>query len=390
MVARPRPLLLLCIVYLGFVSLGLPDGALGVAWPQAHIELRAPVGLAGAIMIVLTLLSAVSGFASGRLIARFTTGPVALACAICTGCALIVIARAHSVAWLFAAAIPLGLGAGAADASLNGYVARHYSGRHMNWLHACWGIGATCGPLVMAEAVDQPAGWRAGYLALGVAQLSLALIFAASLRLWRAVPERSAWAAEGNQSDRAPTTAADSFAGWLSAGIFALYVAVEVTVGLWASSILVLSRGFSRETAGLCAAAYYGAITVGRIGAGAVVDRVGARRSVAIGIAAALGGTVLFALGGRAPASAAAALMLVGLGFAPIYPCLMHEVPRRFAPGAVQTVIGRQSGAAYIGGAFLPAVSGWVAQASLTAIPWVVMAGILSLAIAVRKLNRLT
>ncbi len=383
---------LLVIIYLGYTSLGLPDGTLGVAWPPLHSELGLPIGMAGTIVIVATLLTGLSGFSSGRIIARWKTGPVVLVSCVLTGGALMLISQAQGLAWLLVAAVPLGLGAGAVDAGLNGYVARHYSGRHMNWLHACWGIGATGGPLIMAAALaGGNGGWRHGYLAIGSVQLSLAAIFLLTLGWWSRVPERTAAAAaaEYHGEGRIPTLGANSSAGWLSATIFAVYVAVEMTAGVWAGSILVVARGFSQETAGVCTAAYYAAITGGRILVGFVVERFGNRRSIVAGMLFALAGAVLFAFAGT-PLVAGGALVLLGLGFAPVYPCLMHEVPRRFAPEAVQTVIGRQSGAASLGAAFLPAVAGWQAGWSLESVAWTVIAGVLVLAGCIRKLDRMT
>lgn len=395
--------LLLLIIYLGFISLGLPDGTLGVAWPRMHRDLGLPIGLAGTMLLIVTLLAAISGFSSGRIIRRFHTGPVMLVSCALTGGALMIVAHAQNLTWLIAAAAPLGFGAGAVDAGLNGFVARHYTGRHMNWLHACWGIGATCGPLVVAGALDSSAGWRGGYFTLASVQLGLAVLFFFTLRLWDSVPETSPAAATSSstatatsatdspaaRATRQPTLTAHSFAGWLSAAIFAIYVAVEGTAGLWAASILVESRHVPAATAGLCGAAYYGSITGGRILVGFIVDRVGNRRLVQLGVALAFLGAVGFAFAPTAPL-AAAALITLGLGFAPVYPGLMHEVPRRFAPEAVQTVIGRQSGASYIGGALLPALAGAVAQSSLEAICWIVLAGTVLLAAAIRRLDRLT
>lgn len=382
--------LLLPVIYLGYISLGLPDGTLGVAWPQAHASLDAKIGMAGPLLLFVTLLAAISGFSSGRVIRRFSTGRVVLISCVLTASGLLLISQAPSFAWLLLAALPLGFGAGAVDAGLNGYVARHYTGRHMNWLHACWGIGATCGPLVMAAALRQPDGWRLGYQVLGSTQLGLALMFLLTLQLWSLVPERTvAASAENVPESRRPTLGANSSAGWLSAGIFALYVAIEGTAGLWASSILVESRGLDPSVAGLCTSAYYGSITTGRIAVGFVVDRWGNRRLIALGTALAVVGAGLFAVA-NSPALAAISLVLLGLGFAPVYPCMMHEVPRRFAPAAVQTVIGRQSGASYIGGALLPAIAGYLAQVSLESICWVVAAGALLLILAVHRLNRMT
>jgi len=214
-------------------------------------------------------------------------------------------------------------------------------------------------------------------------------VFLATLRLWRAVPERAVAASAVNLPVSSATMPANSPAGWLSAAIFTVYVAAEATAGVWAVSILVVSRGVNQETAGLCAAAFYGAITVGRVGVGFLSDRWSNRKAVSTGIALALVGALLFAL---APSTflAATALVLLGTGLAPVYPGLMHEVPRRFAADAVQVVIGRQSGAAYIGAAVLPAASGALAQYSLESIAWVVVLGVLLLLAAVHRLNRLT
>ncbi|PTY08334.1 MFS transporter [Opitutaceae bacterium EW11] len=382
--------LLLIVIYLGYISLGLPDGTFGVAWPQMYRSLQLPIGLAGTIMVVGTLLAAVSGFSSGRVVARFKTGPVVLTSCVMTGSGLLILGNAQNLAWLCAAAVPLGFGAGAVDAALNGYVARHYTGRHMNWLHACWGIGATCGPLAMAYALGTRFGWRGGYYLLSSTQLSLAVVFLLTLGLWKAVPERTPEQHAAHVGGVVPTTPANSAAGWLSVATFAIYVAVEATMGLWASSIMVVSRGIPKETAGFCTASYYASITLGRILVGIVVDRWGNRRLIALGSAVAVLGALLFATVGTTPFLAALSLVLLGLGFAPVYPCSMHEVPRRFAPEAVQVVIGRQSGAANLGGAFLPAAAGALAGWSLEAIAWTVLGGIGLLIAAIRRLNRLT
>lgn len=379
--------LLLIVVYLGFISLGLPDGTLGVAWPRMRDSLGLPIGLAGPLVLVITLLSGLSGFNSGRIVGRFGTGPVVLISCLATGGALVVISQAQGLFWLFLAGIPLGLGAGAVDAGLNGFVARHYSGRHMNWLHACWGIGATAGPLLMAYTLAGALGWRGGYAIIGFGQLGLALVFLLTLGLWRTVPMRHD--ADAPHVRNPPTTTANSTAGWLSAAIYALYVAVEGSVGLWAGSILVESRGFTPSDAGQCVTGYYGAITVGRILVGFVVEHWSNRRLVLGGAAVALVGTIVFAVATTTPLIVIG-LVLIGLGCAPVYPGLMHEVPRRFAPDAVQTIIGRQSGGAYLGAAATPPLAGLLAQYSLESIAWGVIAGTAMLIATILWLDRLT
>ncbi|HQF38428.1 MAG TPA: MFS transporter [Opitutaceae bacterium] len=389
--SRRAALFLLPLIYAGYISLGLPDGTLGVAWPKIHVDLAQPLKAAGWIMVVGTLLSAVASFSSGPILRRFTTGPVVLASCLLTGGAIVLMSQAPRFAWLVAAAIPLGLGAGAVDAALNGYVARHYTGRHMNWLHACWGIGATTGPLLITQFLATSHGWRGGYLLIGSLQLGLAAIFLFTLRLWTEGPAaRPAPAADSAAPPAAPLHPAHSEAGWLSALLFMLYVAAEGSTGLWATSILVVGRGIPQAEAGVCAALFYAAITGGRIATGFVVDRWGNRRLVTGGALLALVGILLFSQAGSAP-FAAAALILTGIGMAPIFPGLMHEVPRRFQPDAVFTIIGRQSGAACIGAALFPAAAGWLGDAvSLDAVVWAVALGVVLLVLGIRRLDRIS
>jgi MFS family permease len=387
---KARARFLLPVIYLGYVSLGLPDGSFGVAWPEIYPELHLPLGLAGTILTLGTLFTAVSGFSSGWIIARWRTGPVVMVSCLLTSTGLLLISRAQNAAWLYVAALPLGFGAGAVDAGLNGFVARHYSGRHMNWLHACWGVGATTGPLFIGYAIGSGHSWRSGYLAIGLVQLGLVALFLATLGWWQDVPVKPAEKDAEGRAAIVPSMPANSPAGWLSALIFSLYVAVEMTTGLWAGTIMVASRGFSPETAAVCTAGFYAAITGGRILVGFVVDRWGNRQLIGWGTTLALVGAAWFAFAAPAPGWAAVALVLTGLGLAPVYPCLMHEVPRRFAPEAVQVVIGRQSGAASLGAAALPALAGGLAEYSLPAVPALVLGVLAGLILCIRWLNRLT
>ena len=264
----------------------------------------------------------------------------------------------------------------------------------MNWLHACWGIGATAGPLLMGYALGTPHGWRLGYLLLGSLQVTLAALFALTLPLWKRAPQQPAPAtdtadAAPSRGTRTPTLGANSFAGWLSPGLFAVIVAVETTAALWAGSILVVGRGFDAKMAAWCGAALFGAMTTGRILAGFVAERWGNRRLVALGLAIAAVGAAAFAWG-ELPWLNVLALVTLGLGMAPLYPCLMHEVPRRFAPDAAQTVIGRQSGAAYLGAAALPTAAGALAADHITLIPWLLVGGLALGMIGIRRLNQMT
>ena len=382
-----KALVLLLLIYLSYVSLGLPDGAFGVAWPAIYPDSRLPIGTAGTLTLIGTVVSALAAFNSGWIIGRLGTGRTVAASCVVTGSALLLMSQTAGYAGLLGVWMLLSIGAGAVDSGLNGFVARHYSGRHMNWLHACWGLGATLGPLLMGLALAGVVGWRGGYVALGSIQAGLAIVLLLTLRLWASAPERPVDGSgiEGNAT--LPTRGANSTEGFLSALIFALYVGAEATAGVWAATVLVVDRSISKPVAGVCAACFYGAIMLGRLLTGAVVERTGNRRMVRSGMLLAIVGAVFFALASSVWLEAAA-LVLLGLGLAPVYPCLMHEVPRRFAPEAVQTMIGRQSGAGAIGFAVLPAAAGLIAQWRVDLVPWLVVAGAAALFVAIRELDR--
>lgn len=379
---------LLPVIYLGFISIGLPDGAFGVAWPRMHRDLGVRVELAGTMLVFVTLLSAASSLASGTLLGRFGTGRVVFASCLLTAAAQWIISQAQGLGWLVTAAIPLGLGAGAVDAGLNGHVARHYSGRHMNWLHASWGLGATGGPLLVSWAITHHGSWRPGYLVAAAFQTLLALLFLATLGAWRR-PGTSpgASASPGLRFGPAP---ANSAAGLLSVAAFGLYVASETTLGLWAGSVLVVSRGLSQETAGASVAAYFGAISAGRVLVGFVADRWGNRLLIRSGLLLALAGTLLLACSHQG-SLAFVALALAGLGLAPVYPSLMHETPRRFTALDAPVVIGRQTSAAYLGAAVIsPAVGAVARWTSLESACWVAVGGVLVLLLVVGRLDRIS
>jgi len=382
---RPS-LLVLAVTYLAFISLGLPDSVLGVAWPTMRESLRLPLETVGLLQLVLTLLAAAASFSSGGLTKRFSTGPIILISSVATGSALLVFSTAPSFVFLLLAAVPLGLGAGSVDSGLNAYVAKHYSARHMNWLHSFWGGGATLGPLVMTTALGVGVGWRGGYLWIALAQLTLAALLLATLPLWKR-NERSVKAQSAGSETIYGKLTSRSGAAWLSVAVYMLYASGEVGAGLWANSIMIESRHLSAPVAGLWVAAYFGAIMGGRMLVGFVVHRWGNRRLVTWGLSLALGGAILFFVSGIPPFG----LILMGLGFAPVYPCLMHETPRRFTPDAAPVVIGRQVGAAYVGGALFPGLFGWImAHTTLELLPPLLAVVIVAMLIAIRRLNRRT
>jgi len=381
---------LLAIIYLAFISLGLPDGVLGVAWTTMRLDLNQPLAALGLVTITSTIASGTCTLFAGPLLKKFGTGPVVMISGLLTGLALLGFSVVPAFGWLLALAVPLGLGAGAVDAGLNHFVAAHYSSRHMNWLHGCWGIGATLGPLIMGTALLAPAGWQSGYQTLALMQLAMALVLWLTLPLWRlenAKPPAQTHT-DGQQAQLKPVAA---LATWLAPLAFMLYVSAEMGTGLWAASILVNDRQVSAATAGLWVSFYFGSITAGRFGIGLVANRLGNRRLIRLGILMAMVGAVLFAVPSLPAPVSLLGLVVMGLGCAPIYPSMMHETARRFPAHLTAQVIGRQVGFSYIGSAGVPAACGLLATyAGLISIMPALVLFLAALLLVTEYLNRLT
>ena len=382
-------LILLGIVYVSFISLGLPDGILGVAWPAIRTDMGQPLAAVGAITITMTICSATASFFAGAIAKRMGTGAVVATSCLMTALALLGFSVAPSFGWLVALAVPLGLGAGAVDASLNHFVAAHYSSRHMNWLHGFWGVGATTGPLIMGLALASSGGWALGVRSIGLMQLTLAVALFAMLALW--AKEHAKPPVSEDAHGKAAFKPVRPLATWLAPTLFLLYVAAEMGTGLWAASILVADRGLTQAQAGIWVSVYFGSITAGRFAVGLIANRLGNRRLVRLGIWVAAAGALVFALPGVFGSAASFGLVLMGLGCAPVFPSLMHEAARRFPADVARTVIGRQMMAAYAGGSVIPAAFGLLATwVGLGAVMPVVMLLLIALLWATRALDRLT
>jgi MFS family permease len=379
--------LLLVIIYLSFISLGLPDGVLGLAWPSMRASLGLPIDAVGAFTMIVTCCSAVSGFLSGRVLQRFGTGPVTFASALMTGLALLGMSFVPNFPVMLALALPLGLGAGSVDAGLNNFVAQHYSSRHMNWLHACWGVGATIGPSIMGMALAGSLGWSLGYRLISLGQLAIAGLLFLSLGLWKREGIVTPVDHEAGGTIRPDSP---RWAPRLAASLFIFYAAVEFGTGLWVASLLIEGRQVDPGLAGLAVTLYYGSIMGGRFLVGFVSERLGNRRLIFGGMAVAIAGLALVII--PQPAFLALpGLVLIGFGLAPVFPALMHETPRRFAPDTARKVIGWQVACANIGGAIMPAAFGLLAaRAGLESVFPVVAAFALALLLLSVRLNRVT
>ena len=381
---------LLGLVYLSFISIGLPDGMLGVAWPAIRLQMDQPLAAVGAITMTMTACSAASSLLAGSVVQRIGTGAVVAGSCLLTALGLLGFSVAPSFGWLVALAIPLGVGAGAVDASLNHFVSAHYSSRHMNWLHGFWGVGATTGPLVMGVALASSGGWTAGARSIGLMQLGLTLVLFATVSLWSR--ETAQAPADEDQPDQpAANLQPPPLAMWLAPLCFLFYVSAEMGTGLWAASILVTDRGLAAGDASVWVSLYFGAITVGRFAVGLVANRIGNRRLVRTGNVVAMAGALLFALPGIFGDLSPVGLILMGLGCAPIFPSLMHETARRFPPEVVRQLIGRQMTCAYIGSSVVPAAFGILATwAGLQTVMPVVVGLLLILLLVTSRLDRLT
>ncbi len=378
---------------MSFISLGLPDGVMGAAWPAVRADFEQPLAAVGIFTLTGTLCAAAASYFAGAIVKRLGTGVVVAASCLMTGLALVGYSVVPSFAWLVVLSIPMGIGAGTVDASLNHFVAAHYSSRHMNWLHGFWGIGATAGPLIMGWAVASAAGWTLGARTIGLLQLGLAVVLFLTLSLW---PREHATASAVGVG-HVVTPGLPEFkplrplATWLAPTTFLLYVAAEMGTGLWAASILATGRGMPLTQAVVWVSVYFGSITVGRFGVGLIADRLGNRKLVQLGICIAALGAALFAAHGWVGDLTLAGLVLMGLGCAPIFPSLMHETARRFPDEVARAVIGRQMMFSYAGGSVIPAAFGLLAMwAGLGAVMPVVVALLVALLFITTWLDRLT
>lgn len=356
----------LLIIYLAFISLGLPDSILGAAWPIMRTDLNAPLSAAGLVSMIVSASTIVSSLNSNRLLRRFGTGMVSFLSTLLTAAALLGFSFSGSILFLLVLAVPLGLGAGAIDAGLNNYVALHYQACHMNWLHCFWGIGATLGPAIMSAFLHSE-NWRGGYRTIAGLQFLLVLILLAALPAWRK-HEQSEQASQGEESTARDISIRQllSLRGAKPAmAAFFFYCASEITLGLWGSSFLVEVRGIPAAQAALWVSVHYGGITVGRGIAGFVSMKLTNRQLIRAGQLISLAGAVLLLLPLPKPVSCAA-LLLIGMGYAPIYPAMLHETPVRFGRANSQQLMGLQMALAYTGSTLAPSLIG--AAAGLTSI----------------------
>lgn len=354
-----KKLLLLLIIYLAFISLGLPDSLLGAAWPAMFEGLGVPLDYAGIIAMIVASGTVISSLFSGKLIDRFGVTAVTTSSVGMTALALMGFAYSDHFLFLCLLAIPLGLGAGSVDSALNNYVALHFQAKHMNWLHSFWGVGAAIGPLIMAGYLAKGDSWNSGYQTVAWIQIGLVVILLLSFPLWVKNQKTSASTPESRPSNflklltRVP--------GLKQAlAVFFCYCTIEATFGLWGASFLVFERGFEVDQAARLTSLYYLGITIGRFFSGFLTLHLTNRQLVQLGLGVIALGLVLLFL----PFSGTIlpGFLLIGLGCAPIFPSLLHETPVNFGEKHSQTIMGMQMASAYMGITLMPFLFGKIAS----------------------------
>jgi len=348
---------LLLIIYLAFISLGLPDSMLGAAWPLMQRELALPLSGAGLISMIVTGGTIFSSLLTGKLVKKLGTGLLTTISVTITALALLGYSFTSSYLWLCLIAVPMGLGAGAVDAALNDFVARNYTSRHMSWLHAFWGVGATAGPLLMAWMISLTQRWQSGYRLVSIVQFGLVAILIVSLPLWKKTDQ----VVEVEHEDERANGSLWKLPGMMPNLVaFFAYCALELTAGLWFASYLVQIRGVAAETATAWAASYYFGIMIGRLVNGFLTLRYSSKTLIRAGQTAILFGIVLLFLPGNI--FSLFGLLLVGMGCAPIYPSMLHETPNRFGKENSSRLMGIQMSSAYVGLTVVPPLVGLIAS----------------------------
>ena len=352
--------LLLAIIYISFVSLGLPDALLGAAWPLMQADLNVPVSYAGGIALIISIGTVISSLLSDRLTKALGSGKVTAISTGMTAVAILGFSFSTEFWQLCLWAIPYGLGAGSVDASLNNYVAIHYASRHMSWLHCMWGLGASIGPYVMGAALTGGMGWNTGYRLISLLQLTLTAVLFCTLPLWKT--QKSEAASGGGKAKPLTVKQIFSLKGAKEVMVaFFCYCALEQTCILWGSSYLVMVNGLDEETAASLASLFMLGLTFGRFLSGFVTYKLNDANMIRLGSAIIVAGVavMLLPLGHY---STMAGLALMGLGCAPIYPCIIHSTPDHFGEENSQAIIGIQMASAYVGICCMPPLFGILAN----------------------------
>ena len=353
--------ILLVIIYLAFISLGLPDSLLGSAWPSMYLEMGAKISYAGIVSMTIAGGTIISSIFSAKLIRRFGSGKVTVVSVTMTAFALLGFSFSTKFYHLCIFAIPLGLGAGSVDAALNNFVALRYQAKHMNWLHSFWGIGAMTGPIIMSYYLERGIIFRQGYQTIAIIQFALVLILILSLPLWKKVMiKKDNLTKESKQSFRLTNLLTLPGTKAVLIALFC-YCAIEATMGLWGASYVVLIHGITPEKAAKWASLFYFGITFGRMLSGFITYKLNCRQMIYLGLFFITLGIILIILP-FAQVSLISGFVIVGLGCAPVFPSILHQTPDNFGKEYSQSIMGLQMACAYVGSTFMPPLFGFLAN----------------------------
>lgn len=349
---------LLALIYIAFISLGLPDSLLGSGWPVMHTELGVPVSFMGIVSMIISGGTIVSSLFSDKMTRKFGTRIVTVASVFLTVIALFGFSFSNRFWMLIVFAVPYGLGAGAIDAALNNYIALHYKAKHMSWLHCFWGVGTIVSPFIMSYALTNRT-WNSGYRIVGFLQLVIAVLLLVTLPVWKVNQAKS-----GETGKSIGLLGALRIKGvpFLLIGFFA-YCAAEATAMQWASTYFVEVKGIPAERAAGFAALFYIGITAGRFISGFITDKLGDRNTIRLGTAILACGVIALLIPVESYIVAFAAFLVIGFGCAPIYPCLIHSTPYNFGTENSGAIIGIQMASAYVGTTFIPPLFGILSNA---------------------------
>ncbi len=376
--------LLLLLIYLAFISLGLPDSLLGSAWPVIHQELQVPLSYAGAVTMIISFGTICSSLMSERLTKKLGVNIVTVCSVLLTAIALYGFSTASAFWMLCLWGIPYGLGAGAIDAALNNYVALHYNSRHMSWLHCFWGVGTIISPYIMSYALTTSV-WQNGYRMVSFLQMGITVILLVTLPVWKV--NRKANEQKAEQAAVIGIRGALKIKGvpQLLLGFFS-YCSLESTLLLWSSSYLVGAKGVTAQKAAAFASLFCIGITAGRFLSGLVTEKLGDYNLIRIGTGILLLGCIAMTLPLKTDAAALGGLVVMGLGCAPVYPSIIHATPDNFGAQNSQAIIGIQMASAYVGSTFMPPVFGLIANhISVALMPFFVLFFIVLMYIMVKK-----
>lgn len=381
--------LLIAIIYLAFISLGLPDSLLGSAWPVIYNDIGVPLSYMGILSMIVSACTILSSLMSDRLTRRLGTGKVTIASVFLTAFALLGYSFANSFWVLALLSIPYGLGAGAIDAALNNYVANHYSAKHMSWLHCFWGIGTIISPSIMSFALTNYS-WSVGYRIVGLIQIVIGIVILCTLPIWGVNKSKTADAEKAGKAVSIPQALRIPGVPSLLLAFFG-YCAAESTATSWAATYLVEAKEFDEASAAALGALVFLGITVGRFLGGFLMDKLGNLKMIRLGISIAICGILILIFSLDNAVLTIIGLGVVGLGCAPVYPCIINSTPDNFGAENSGAIIGIQMASAYVGTTFISPLFGVIAKAlGFTLYPIYILLFLILLAVMINLTFRIT